>query len=219
VSDPIQLVIIDDHPMWREGVVATLQSDHDIHVVGEGATAAEALELCSNLLPEVLLLDLNIPGGGIQAARTVTQACPVTKIIMLTSSEEEDDVLHALKAGARGYVLKGVPGRELKRIVRAVFAGEIYVAPELAALMLQELAAGKHKSQEVTLLDDLTPREREILELVASGKSNKEIGGQLELTEKTVKHYMTNILQKLQVRNRVEAALLAQRISTAEAKG
>jgi two-component system, NarL family, nitrate/nitrite response regulator NarL len=219
VSDPIQLVIIDDHPLWREGVVATLQSDTDIHIVGEGATASEALELCSNLLPEVLLLDLNIPGGGIHAARMVTQACPVTKIIMLTSSEEEDDVLHALKAGARGYVLKGVPGRELKRIVRAVFAGEIYVAPELAALMLQELAAGKHKSPENALLDDLTAREREILEFVASGKSNKEIGGQLDLTEKTVKHYMTNILQKLQVRNRVEAALLAQRVSTSETKG
>ena len=218
MNDPIQLVIVDDHPLWREGVVAALQAEPDISVVGEGGTASEALERCTGLLPDVLLLDLNIPGGGIEAARSVARACPVTKIVMLTSSEEEDDVLEALKAGARGYVLKGVPGRELKRIVRAVAGGEIYVAPELAALMLQELASGKPKSPELTLLDDLTPREREILELVAAGKSNKEIGGRLDLTEKTVKHYMTNILQKLQVRNRVEAALLAQRAGS-EAKG
>lgn len=152
-----------------------------------------------------------MPGGGLEAARAVAQACPVTKIVMLTFSEEEDDVLRALKAGARGYILKGVSGRELKGIVRAVYGGEVYITPTLAVAVLHDMAAGPVKRGEPNLLDELTPREGQILERVTAGRSNKQIAAELELTEKTVKHYMTNILQKLQVRNRVEAALLAQK--------
>jgi two-component system, NarL family, nitrate/nitrite response regulator NarL len=196
--EPIQLVIVDDHPLYREGVASTLNAESDMRVIGEGGTA--------------VLLDINMPGGGIQAAKTVSEACPVTKIIMLTFSEEENDVLSALKAGARGYILKGVSGRELKSVIRSVYHGEVYITPTLAAGVLSEMArGGSRRSQPSSLLDELTEREHQILELVASGRSNKEIGGKLELTEKTVKHYMTNILQKLQVRNRVEAALLAQK--------
>ena len=211
MNDTISLVIVDDHPLWREGVIATLQSDEDIRVIGEGGSAEEALSLCSSLLPDMLLLDLNLPGGGLNAARAVAHACPVTKIVMLTFSEQEDDVIATLKAGARGYVLKGVSGRELRGIVRSIHAGEVYVAPALAAALLREMSTEPAKAIPVNPLDELTPRERDILELVASGKSNKEVGAKLDLTEKTVKHYMTNILQKLQVRNRVEAALLAQK--------
>ncbi len=134
---------------------------------------------------------------------------------MLTFSEEENDVLSALKAGARGYILKGVSGRELKSVIRSVYHGEVYITPTLAAGVLSEMARGPNRSQPSSLLDELTEREHQILELVADGRSNKEIGGKLELTEKTVKHYMTNILQKLQVRNRVEAALLAQKSARA----
>ncbi len=218
-DDGIRLVIVDDHPLWREGVISTLQADAKtrpaIQVVGEGASADEASQLASSLLPDILLLDLNLPGGGLNAARAVSRAFPVTKIVMLTFSEQEDDVLAALKAGARGYILKGVSGRELREIVRTIHAGEVYVAPGLAAALLREMASGAPKPPDAaSLLDELTPRERQILELVAAGKSNKEIGGQLDLTEKTVKHYMTNILQKLQVRNRVEAALLAQKVAS-----
>lgn len=208
MSEPVRIVVIDDHPLFREGVSATLSAEQDLEVVAEGGTADDALNLATTLLPDVLLLDLNLPGGGLQAARAVTAACPVTKIVMLTFSEEEADVLSSLKAGARGYILKGVSGRELRRIVRNVHAGEVYITPTLAAGVLMEMASERSHHNP---LSELTPRERQILEGVSSGQSNKEIGRTLDLTEKTVKHYMTNILQKLQVRNRVEAALLAQR--------
>lgn len=207
--DSVRVVIVDDHPLFREGVAATLSAEQDLEVVGEGGTAEDALHLSTTLLPDLLLLDLNLPGGGLQAAKAVTAACPVTKIVMLTFSEEEADVLSSLKAGARGYILKGVSGRELRRIVRSVQAGEVYITPTLAAGVLMEMAGPARAPHNP--LSDLTPREQQILEGVASGRSNKEIGRDLDITEKTVKHYMTNILQKLQVRNRVEAALLAQR--------
>jgi two-component system, NarL family, nitrate/nitrite response regulator NarL len=208
VSDPWRTVLVDDHPLFREGVAATLSADPAFEVVGQGESAEGALRLCTSLLPDLLLLDLNMPGGGLNAARAVAGACPVTRIVMLTVSEDEADVLSALKAGARGFVLKGVSGRELRGILAAVAAGEVYVTPGLAASMLRDMTSGKATSRP---LDDLTPREHQILEGVASGLSNKEIARNLELTEKTVKHYMTNILQKLQVRNRVEAALIAQK--------
>lgn len=209
MSEPIRVVLVDDHPLLREGVAATLDADPAFTVVGQGASAGEALQLATSLLPDLMLLDLNMPGGGLNAARAVTQACPVTRLVMLTVSEDEADVLAALKAGARGFVLKGVSGRELRSILTAICAGEVYVTPGLAASMLRDLSTPRPAT--ASPLDDLTARERQILEGVAAGQSNKEIARGLDLTEKTVKHYMTNVLQKLQVRNRVEAALLAQK--------
>ena len=212
MSEPIHLVIIDDHPLFREGVANTLRADPGIALVGEGTTADDAVRLAHDLLPDLMLLDITIPGGGHRAAQLIAAAYPVIKIIMLTASEDEDDVMAALKAGARGYILKGVAARELIRIIHAVAAGEGYVPPSLAASLLAEMTGGAPVGQSATNpLDELSERERQILEGVAGGLSNKEIGHQLNLTEKTVKHYMTNILQKLQVRNRVEAALLAQK--------
>lgn len=205
---PVRVVLVDDHPLFREGVAATLGADPRFEVVGEGASADDALTLCTALLPDLLLLDLHLPGGGVQGARTVAAACPVTRIVMLTVSEEEADVLATLKAGARGFILKGVSGRELRSILASVADGEVYVTPGLAASMLRDMPPTPTPPSG---LDELTPRERQILEGVAAGRSNKEIARSLDLTEKTVKHYMTNVLQKLQVRNRVEAALLAQR--------
>ena len=209
--DGVRVVIIDDHPLFREGVAATLASESELEVVGEGGSADDALRLATSLLPDLMLLDLNLPGGGLAAARAVTAACPVIKIVMLTFSEEEADVLASLGAGARGYILKGVSGRELRWIVRGVHAGEVYITPTLAAGVLKQMSGSPRVP--VSPLDELTPRERQILEGVADGRSNKEIGRDQGITEKTVKHYMTNVLQKLQVRNRVEAALLAQRES------
>lgn len=210
MSDKIQIVIIDDHPLFRDGVVNTLRAEPDFEIVGEGATAADAVRLATELLPDLILLDLSIPGGGLHAAQAIANRVPVTKIVVLTASEAEEDLVGALKAGARAYILKGVAARELVRIARAAHAGEAYVTPTLAASLLSELTGRATGSRlPARPLDELTPREHEILELVAAGKSNKEIGYQLHLTEKTVKHHMTNILQKLQVRNRVEAALLA----------
>lgn len=207
--EAIRIVLVDDHPLWREGVASTLEAEPDLQVVAQGATASEAVDLAQNHLPEVLLLDIALPGGGLSVVETIAKLCPATKIVMLTFSEEEAEVLRALQAGARGYVLKGVTGRELKSIIRSVQAGEVYITPLLASGMLLELAS---RTSHPDPLGELTPREREILEGVASGLSNKEIGWRLQLTEKTVKHYMTNVLQKLQLRNRVEAAVLMQKV-------
>ena len=212
MTDKLRIVIVDDHPLFREGVAGVLVSEPDIDVVGQGSSAAEAVQLATDLLPDIILLDIAMPGGGVQAARQIAAACPFTKIVMLTASEDEEDVTAALKAGARAYILKGVPARELVHIIRSVWAGEVYVTPALAVSLLSEMTKPViAEPPRRTSVADLTERERQILERVAEGLSNKEIGAQLYLSEKTIKHYMTNILQKLQVHNRVEAALLAQK--------
>lgn len=210
MNEHIQVLIVDDHPLFRDGVVQTLGADPEMDIVGQAKTAAEAMRLAAELLPDIILLDITIPGGGLNAAQAIAASLPIAKIIMLTASEAEEDVLTALKAGARGYILKGVSGDELVRIVRSVYAGEAYVTPGLAATLLAEMQNHRPAQPEAGPLDELTEREGEILEQVAAGMSNKEIAHRLSLSEKTVKNYMTNILQKLQVRNRVEAAVLAQ---------
>ena len=210
MAETLHVAIVDDHPLFREGVAFTLGAQPDIEIVAEGESAADALRIAAERIPDVMLLDVSMPGGGLSAVRQIAAQYPVIKTVMLTVSEDEDDVTAALRAGARAYVLKGVAARELVRILRAVAAGEVYVTPSLAASLLFELTSGKGASQAANPLDELTERERQILEGVAAGDSNKEIGAKLHLTEKTVKHHMTNILQKLQVRNRVEAALLAR---------
>ncbi len=212
MAEQIRIGVFDDHPLFLEGVVHTLDAEPDIKVVGRGASADEAIRFAKSALPEVMLLDLTMPGGGLNAAKAISEACPVVKIVVLTASAEEDDLLGALKAGARGYVVKGVASRELISVIRSVNAGEVYVTPSLAAGLLVEMASTNAKPKAPTSpFEDLTEREHQILELLSQGNSNKEIGQKLFLTEKTVKHYITNILQKLQVRNRVEAALLAQK--------
>lgn len=212
MPDLIRIVLVDDHPLFREGVAHTLNAANGFEVVGQGASADEALELARELLPDLILLDVDMPGDGISVVPAIGASCPVTKIVMLTVSAADDDVLRALKAGAHGYVLKGVSSRELVEILKTVVSGEVWVTPQLAASLLMEMT-GRTRAQPPAEdpLSELTWREREILQLVAAGKSNKEAGLELHLTEKTVKHYMTNILQKLQVRNRVEASILARR--------
>jgi len=213
ITDRLRVVIIDDHTLFRDGLSTILGNEMDIEVVGQGGTAQEAIRIARDLLPEIILLDIDIPGGGLEAARVIANDCPVTKIVILTASENDDHLISALKTGATAYILKGVAARELVRILHAVAAGESYVPPALAASLLLEMhetSAHKQKPPE-NPINELTEREREILEGLAGGLSNREIGQKLFLSEKTVKHYMTNILQKLQVRNRVEAALLAQR--------
>lgn len=208
MSDQIRVVVADDHPLFREGVVTTLGSLPDIRVVGQAANAHEAMRLVRDEVPDLVLLDITMPGGGIEAARSIATAYPATRIVMLTVSEDEDDLLEAMKAGAAGYVLKGVSARELATVLRSVSAGEVYVAPSLAFSLLREMS----KPRPSDPLAELSGRERQVLELVASGLSNQEIGLKLGLAEKTIKHYMTNILTKLQVRSRVEAALLAAKV-------
>jgi two-component system, NarL family, nitrate/nitrite response regulator NarL len=205
MTAPIRIVVADDHPLFLDGLVATLSSDEEISVVATAGNAGDAVKAARENVPDLALLDVTMPGGGLEAARQITAACPDTRIVMLTNSEDEDDLVAAMKAGAKGYVLKGIAGLELRSVLKAVYAGDVYVAPGLAYVMLKEMTRPKTRNP----FDDLTAREREVLELVAAGLSNAEIGGRLSLAEKTVKHYMTGILSKLQVGSRVEAALLA----------
>jgi DNA-binding NarL/FixJ family response regulator len=212
MNECIRLVIADDHAIFREGLASILTAEPDFEVLAQASNANEAVQKAKEFLPDLILLDIDMPGSGLWAAQVVTEQCPVTKIVMLTASEDNDHLMEALKIGARAYVLKGVAARELTHILRSVAAGESYVPPALAASMLKEMSVpSRQEKQPHDLIDDLTEREREILEGLASGFSNREIAQKTFLSEKTVKHYMTNLLQKLQVRNRVEAALLAQK--------
>ena len=205
----IRVAIIDDHPLFREGAVNTLVGVEGIEVVGEGATAADALRIAQEHSPDVVLLDVMIAGGGIEATSNVVGAHPNVHIIMLTASDDEQHVASALKAGARGYLLKGSGGEEIVQAVRAIAAGDSYVAPNLAARLLCK----KADTIEVTAADNyhnLTSREAEVLALLARGLSNKEIARAFSCTERTIKHHMTGIMQKLNVRNRVQAVLKYQ---------
>lgn len=212
MSDRITIVVVDDHPLFRQGVVAALQQEPDFQVVGETDSGEQALQLARTLMPQVMLLDVSMTGwNGITTAEKVSIACPATAIVMLTVSDDKDRLLAAFKAGARAYVLKGVSAQELARVVRAAAAGEVYVSQSLAGEMLVSLTQGKAPDP----LQELTSREREILALIGNGFTNRQIGEKIFLSEQTIKHYVTNILQKLQVRSRVEAALLANRHSSA----
>jgi two-component system nitrate/nitrite response regulator NarL len=208
MAEPIRVAVIDDHPLFREGVAHTIQRSGALEVIGEGATAEDAVRIARAELPDIVLLDVNMPGGGVEAARAISNACPVVKIIMLTVSESEEHVHQAMEAGVRGYVLKGTSGLELVNTLRAVARGEYYVTPRLAARILALSKRPAKGAPEENAFPDLTKREEQILDRVARGLTNKEIAKDLQISEKTVKHYMTNIMQKLQVRNRVEAALV-----------
>lgn len=207
--DPIRVVVVDDHPLFRSGVVRTLEEEPDIVVAAEGASAQDAIDLVAEHAPDVALLDISMPGNGIVAAERISAAHRGVRIAMLTVSENDQDVMKALEAGASGYVLKGVGAKELISMIRGVAAGESYVSPALAARLLVAMKSSGAAAVPQSALDSLTEREEQILRLVARGLSNKEVGRELDLQEKTVKHHMTSILQKLQARNRVEAAVIA----------
>lgn len=207
MSGQVHIVVADDHPLMREGVVATLNEHDGFRVVAQAGDAAGAVAAVEQHLPDIVLLDVSMPGSGLAAAAEISHRFPAVAIVMLTVSEDDEDVLAALRAGARGYVLKGVAASELTGVLQAVASGGSYVSPALAARVLSAMQARGARGSEAEVL---IPREAEILRLLATGLSNKEIAIELDLQEKTVKHYMTNILQKLQVRNRVEAALKAR---------
>jgi two-component system, NarL family, nitrate/nitrite response regulator NarL len=210
-QENIRIAIVDDHPLFREGVVAALRSCKSFDVIAQGSNSEQAVTIAQEQLPDVLLLDINLPGGGIEATKEIARLCPYVKVIMLTASESQDHVSAALEGGARGYILKGIGIEDLVRTIHAIYQGESYVTPQLAARLLNVM---KHPSAQTPVQDQLpslTKREEEILDGVATGKTNKEIARLLDISEKTVKHYMTNIMHKLQVRNRVEAALVVKR--------
>ena len=208
VSDRIRIAVIDDHPLLREGVASTLKADASLDVVAVGASGADAVRVAAEHLPDVMLLDISMPGGGIEAARAIAASFPTIKTIMLTVSEREEDVTAAMEAGAHGYVLKGVNGPDLIGTVRAVSRGETYITPQFAARLLHKMQRRNVEKANQRPEVELTHREEQILNEVSAGLTNKEIARKLTLSEKTVKHYMTSVLQKLQARNRVEAVLV-----------
>lgn len=211
MTPSINIVVIDDHPLLREGVSSTLQAVNEFEVVGEGENYADALRLVHETMPDIILLDISMPGGGVEAASDIHDALPAIYIIMLTASEDEKDVMSALQAGASAYILKGIGGRDLVDIVKKVSSGESFITPSLATNLLLHSYHQKPTDKQTSLIDKLNHRERGILMALERGLTNKQIADELSLSEKTIKHYMTNILQKLQVRNRVEAALMAQK--------
>lgn len=209
MTDPVSIVVADDHPLFRGGVVLTLQEHGGFEVVAQAGSATEAVSAVEAHMPDLVLLDISMPGSGLSAATEIARRFPAVRVVMLTVSEADEDVLTALRAGARGYMLKGVAADDLTEILMTVAKGGSYVAPALAAQVLAAMQAQGNRPTPPGA-EDLSEREVSILRLVAKGLSNKEIAREIALQEKTVKHYMTNILQKLQVRNRVEAALKAR---------
>jgi two-component system nitrate/nitrite response regulator NarL len=211
MHDRIRVAVIDDHPLFREGVVHTLRSASDMEVVGEGATAQDAIRMATSQMPDIMLLDVSMPGGGIEAAREIRRNFAAVKTVMLTVSENEHDVAAAMRIGVNGYILKGSSGPELLQILRAVQNGESYITPALGARLLAQSKQPVIETYRHPDVAALTHRENQVLQLLSQGLKNKEIACDLKLTEKTVKHYMTELMQKLKVRNRVEAVLIARK--------
>lgn len=203
----IRIILADDHPIFRDGLVNSIEETGDFTVVGVGENAKDAIALANEHRPDVALLDLSMPGGGIAAAAEITRQTSASHVAMLTVSEDDADVTAALEAGAIGYILKGVSAEELRRVLSRVAQGEAHITPALAARVLNIMR--KPRAADKSPIESLTAREEQILRRVAKGMSNREIAEDLSLQEKTIKHYMTEILGKLQARNRVEAAIIA----------
>ncbi|NKM96030.1 response regulator [Rhizobium leguminosarum] len=198
----ITIGVVDDHPLFREGVTRSLSEISGFIVVGEGASSDDAAMIATDNHPDIMLLDVSMPGGGLSAISDVLARSPTTKVLMLTVSEEVDTLLGALQRGAMGYVLKGVGSRGLAEAIQTVLRGSRYISPTMSAKVMESSLNGGTSDK-----SSLTPREREVMDLVAQGLSNKHIGLRLNLQEKTVKHHMTQILSKLGASNRTEAAL------------
>ena len=206
-KQPIKLAVVDDHPLFREGVARSLMEIGGFQIVAEGSSAMDALRIAEDNKPDILLLDVSMPGGGLEAVGAILSRFPTQKIVMLTVAEANEGIAKALNAGAKGYVLKGVGSKSLAEILTAVAAGETYLSPELSAKLFAGIRNISEIAQKKEPADSLTLREREILESVAQGLSNKRVALKLNLQEKTIKHHMTSIMAKLGVSNRTEAAL------------
>jgi two-component system, NarL family, nitrate/nitrite response regulator NarL len=215
MTNPIRTAIVDDHPLFREGVAKLLARTPGIEIVADGSTAVDAVNIAQQFLPDVLLLDLKLPDDGVAAASKIAREHPGVRIVILTASDCDSDVAAMLQLGVHGYLLKGCTGQEIVRAVQRVYAGEFYVTPSLAARLLTEMSAPVQKGDDGS--EELSSREEIILAQVSKGLTNKEIARALNLREKTVKHYMTNIMQKLGVRNRLEAVLMGQKRQRASA--
>lgn len=209
--DPIKVLLVDDHAIVREGIRSLLSTEPDIAVVGEAADGAEAVVQSGRLCPDVILMDLVMPGtDGIEATRQITARQPGQRVLVLTSFAADDQVFPAIKAGALGYLLKDSGPAELTRAIRQVYRGEPSLEPPIARRVLHELSHPL-KAAHAPTPDPLTAREVQVLRLVAQGRSNREIGERLKVTEMTVRTHLSNILGKLHLASRTQAALYALR--------
>ncbi len=209
--DPIRVLVADDHPVFRYGMRAILASEPDTELVGEATSGEEAVELTQKLRPDVILMDLNMPRvNGIEATRRILEKVPDTGILMLTMFEDDDSVFAAMRAGARGYVLKGADGAETIRAIRAVATGEAIFGPTIARRLTQYFAAPQKEPRSPQPFPELTQRERDILALIAQGYTNTAVADRLYLSPKTVRNYVSNIFAKLQVTDRVQAIIRAR---------
>ncbi|HEX6471183.1 MAG TPA: response regulator transcription factor [Streptosporangiaceae bacterium] len=214
-GDPIRVLIVDDHALFRRGLEMVLEEQSDIEVVGEGSDGNEAVEKAGDLLPDVVLMDIRMPRrGGIEACTAIKSTVPSAKIVMLTISDEEEDLFEAIKAGASGYLLKEISIDEVPQAVRAVQGGQSLISPSMASKLITEFAALAKRSaerQQQVPAPKLTDREMEVLRLVAKGLGNREIARELFISENTVKNHVRNILEKLQLHSRMEAVVYAVR--------
>ena len=204
----IRVLVVDDHPIVRQGLVAYLGTRDDITVVGEAADGHGAVAAAARLRPDVVLLDLVMPRmDGVEATRRLRELVPDTRVLVLTSFAAEDQVMDAVRAGAAGYLLKDVEPADISAAIGAVHRGDAFLHPEAAAHVI----AAVHHDGQVPGVEQLTARERDVLALIGEGRSNREIAQELTVTEKTVKTHVSNILRKLGVRDRTQAALIAAR--------
>lgn len=206
--EKISIVLVDDHAIVRQGLRTYLELQSDIEVVGEASDGNEALQVVRETLPDIVLMDLVMPNAdGVEATRAVTAASPSTRVIVLTSFSEDEKVFASIKAGAQGYLMKDVLPQDLVKAIRTVYRGEAQLDPEIARKLMQEFT----NPQPAAPRHDLTERELEVLRLIAHGKTNKDIAEDLVLSEKTVKTHVSNILQKLHLSDRTQAAVYALR--------
>jgi DNA-binding NarL/FixJ family response regulator len=210
--DPLRVLIVDDHDLFRTGL-RNLLEEQGVQIVGEAATGAEAVRIVRELAPDVVVMDLNMPGmGGVEATRHIAGIAPLTRVVMLTISEEDSDVMDAILSGACGYLLKDSSIQDLINGIESAARGESLISPNIAAKVLQRVRATSTQPDiATTIRAELSDREIEVLKLIANGKDNAVIAAELHISPKTVKNHISNILMKLQIDNRIQAAVYAVR--------
>jgi len=207
---PISVLLVDDHTLFRSGIRSLLQRNSEFTVVGEASDGVEGIKRAKQLRPDVVLLDLNMPGmSGLETLQLLLQDCPNIAVILLTVSEEAEDLTAALQAGARGYLIKNIDADYLIRAIRRAAEGESVLAETMTTKLVAHLQGGAPKAEPPSDIDKLTPREKEILACLARGESNKIIARTLDVAESTVKIHVQNILKKLNLSSRVQAAVYA----------
>ncbi|MHB8470350.1 MAG: response regulator [Gaiellaceae bacterium] len=211
-ADSLRVLIVDDHDLFRTGL-RNLLEEQSIQIVGEAATGAEAVRIVRELAPDVVVMDLNMPGmGGVEATRHITAIAPLTRVVMLTISEMEDDVMDAILAGACGYLLKDSSIQDLMSGIEAASRGESLISPTIASKVLQRIRSTSTQPEIADQIRaELSDREIQVLKLIANGKDNALIAAELHISPKTVKNHISNILMKLQIDNRIQAAVYAVR--------